>query len=164
MGKKQLRGKLGAIAGASLALVLGTAAAAVADTSDYHPTQESRDFATSAGGWAGSETYATVVCVTGVTCPAVTSDHEAAGGAGGVGDGFLRSRVTALTSLLTTTTITWESPTFSYNGANGAAPDSVSFSMDRRVNAGALLAVLSDADYSVLLVDQTKSLSRSLCK
>ena len=45
-----------------------------------------------------------------------------------------------MASVLNTTTATWTSPTFTYNGAGGATPDAVFFSLDRRVNAGALLA------------------------
>ena len=62
-----------------------------------------------------------------------------------------RFGLTTLASLVNTTTATWSSPTFTYDGVGGMTPDTVSFTIDRRVNAAALLALLSDAAYRVEL-------------
>jgi hypothetical protein len=141
-----------------LVLSLATAAAASAVTTDYHPTATARDFATSAGGWTAS-TANSAPCVQGLTCPVVDNTFVAAGGAGGASDGFLRTKVNALVlaSMLTVTKASWRSPTFLYDGAGGQVPDSVSFTMDRRVEAAALLGKLSGAKYSVFLDNETAS-------
>jgi Ca2+-binding RTX toxin-like protein len=149
---------------AAIAISVGTASAAFAVTTDYHPTQESRDFATTAGGWTAGTTRSALLCVDAVTCPVVTNTHIATGGAAGASDGFIRTQTgaTTLASLLNTTTATWASPTFTYNGAGGATPDSVFLQLDRRANAGALLALLSTPVYRVALDNVTSSTSRTL--
>jgi hypothetical protein len=134
---------------AAIAISVGTASVAAAVTTDYHPTPEARDFADSAGGWTGATTN--TLCVPLVTCPAVDYDYVATGGAQGAGDGFIRTDVGAVASVLNVTTATWTSPAFTYNGVNAYTPDTLAFSLDRRVNAGALLALLTGADYRVEL-------------
>jgi Ca2+-binding RTX toxin-like protein len=144
------------VTASAVAVVLstGTAAAATAATNDYHPTAESRDFATSAGGWTAATTHTSQLCVDGVTCPTVTNSFVATGGAGGDGDGFLRTATSAtVAGVLDTTTATWTSPAFTYHGAGGQTPDSVSFTLDRRVDAASLLSLLSNARYRVHLDD-----------
>ncbi len=142
---------LGALLSALLLLAgAGTAAAAV---SDYHPAKNARQFRTGAGGWTGSTDYTSTVCVSGVTCPQVTNSYKATGGADGAGDGYLRSHVSGLTSLLTTTNVTWRSPIFTYQGAGGTKPDKISFTLDRRANADALLKVLDSAAFRVFIDD-----------
>lgn len=148
MGSK-LRTLFGVAVAATLSL--GAAPLAGAATSEYHPNAESRTFADSAGGWTGSSEFTNGLCVAGVTCPAVTNTYVASGGAGGVDDGFLRSELNGLASLLSTTRATFTSPNFTYNGAAGQQPDSVSFTLDRRADAGALLQLLPEADLSVFL-------------
>jgi len=123
-------------------IVVTAAAASAAVTSDYHPNSEARNFATSAGGWTGSGAG-----VNGF----IPND-----GAGGAGDGFLRTRVSGLVAVTLNAQATFESPTFVYNGAGGYAPDSLSFTMDRRVTNAALVS-LSSARYRVFLDNQTTS-------
>ncbi len=136
----------------AIAISVGAASAAAALTDDYHPAPVSRDFASSVGGWTASTTQSALLCLDGVTCPVVTNAHVATGGAGGAGDGFIRTASGAtIASLLNTTTATWTSPTFVYDGAGGQTPDSAFFTLDRRVDAGALLALLSGAHYRVKL-------------
>ena len=137
-----------AVAAAAL-ISVGTASAAFAVTTDYHPTQESRDFADSAGGWTGSTAH--TLCVPLVSCPAVDNSYIATGGVDGGGDGFIRTDVGAVASVLNVTTATWTSPTFTYDGINGYTPDTLSFTIARRVNAGVLLALLTGAEYRVVL-------------
>jgi Ca2+-binding RTX toxin-like protein len=136
---------------AAIAISVGTASAASAVTTDYHPTPVSRDFSTSVGGWTHDTDYTALLCVPGLTCPAVDNGFITTGGVGGVGDGFIRTDVGAVTSVANMTTATWTSPEFTYNGVGGYAPDTVSFTIDRRVNAAALLAVLTGETFSVEL-------------
>ena len=148
---------------AAIAISVGTASAAAAVTTDYHPTTESRTFATTDGGWTSGTTRSSVLCINGVTCPVVTNSFVATGGADG--DGFIRTQSgpTTVASLLNTTTATWTSPDFVYDGAAGATPDSVFFSLARRVTAGSLLAVqLSNPRYRVVLDNVDSSTSRTL--
>ena len=72
-------------------------------------------------------------------------------GAGGVDDGFYRTRLIGLASLLSTTRATLTSPNFTYNGAAGEVPDSLQFTMDKRADVDALLQLLDEANYSVFL-------------
>ena len=134
---------------AAIAISVGTASVAAAVTTDYHPTPVSRDFSTSVGGWTHDTDQ--TLCVPLVTCPVVSNTHQSTNGAGGNGDGFIRTAVGSVAGVLSSTTATWSSPTFTYNGAGGEVPDTVSFTMDRRVDAGALLALLSGAHYEVVL-------------
>lgn len=147
----------------AVAISLGVASAAVAVTDDYHPAAESRDFAASAGGWEASTAHTALLCVEGVTCPAVVNSHEATGGAGGADDGFLRTATGAtVASLLNTTRATWTSPSFNYDGAGGQVPDELFFTLDRRVDAEALLSVLSSARFRVVLDDLDDESSQTL--
>ena len=113
--KGKLKGiKIATAACAVLAVSAVAAPVASAAVSEYHPTQNSRDFATSAGGWTSVTTNDQILCIIpGVLCPLVTSGHVASGGAGG---GYLQDSLLTLTSLVTETTMTWSSPTFTYNG------------------------------------------------
>ncbi|MBK5231806.1 MAG: hypothetical protein JJE13_02340 [Thermoleophilia bacterium] len=104
---------------------------------------EGTTFATTVGGWSSSVTNP-ALCVPGVTCPQITNTYEPAGGTGGGGDGFIRTASgTATIAGPGTSTGTWTSPTFIYNGAEGQEPDSTSFSLARKSDAAALLG---DAD------------------
>jgi Ca2+-binding RTX toxin-like protein len=138
---------------------LAVAPAANAAISEYHPDAEARTFATSAGDWSGSSEYTNGLCIAGVTCPDVSSEHVASGGAGGAGDGYLRSGLDGLLSLLSTTQAIWESPEFTYDGAAGEVPDAVSFTFDRRTDAEALLLLLEDANVSAYLDNITQGTS-----
>ena len=96
-----------------IAAVVGTAtmalasAAPAAAATDYHPSPDARSFGTGAGGWAGETTNDGLICIGGVTCPTVTSEFVAADGAGGPTDGFLRTNVGGLASVLSTTESTF---------------------------------------------------------
>jgi len=133
-------------------VALWAASVASADTiSAYHPDEDSRTFATSDGGWTGSTSYTTVVCIPAVTCPAVSNSHAGSGGADGADDGYLRTRLLGLTSLLTSTHVDWRSPVFTYEGAGGEQPDTVALTLDRRTDADALLQLLDGGGYTVAL-------------
>jgi hypothetical protein len=143
----------GAVVIALISALAFAVAPAQAVTTDYHPDPDARNFATSAGGWTANTDYTTLICIAGLSCPAVDNHRDTSGGTGGASDGYLRSDLDGLTSLLTTTTVNWRSPSFTYNGAGGQVPDTLTFTLDRRVNAGALLQLLDDAHYSVFLDD-----------
>ena len=144
---------------AGFAALAATASTASAATTEYHPDAESRTFATSAGGWTGSGDNSNVLCIDGLTCPDPENFHVSSGGVGGGSDGFLRTEMDGLLSLLTTTSATWESPAFTYNGAAGAAPDEVLFTLDRQADADALLQLLTSAKFNVFLDDITSGTS-----
>jgi hypothetical protein len=149
-----------------VALVIATtalmgAAPATAATSDYHPDVESRQFTSSAGGWTASTEQTgpltPILCaLTPLTCPEVNNLWVNEGGfdeAGdpGATDGFLRTTVGGVATVLTNTTVTWESPTFTYLGAGGEAPQLLTFSLARRSDVGDLLNLLTEAKYSVFI-------------
>jgi Thrombospondin type 3 repeat/RTX calcium-binding nonapeptide repeat (4 copies) len=132
-------------------LLLGSASSASAATSVYHPDDDARTFENTDGGWSDSSEYTNGLCVPAVTCPAVDSFYVPSDGAGGADDGFYRTELSGLASLLSTTRATLTSPTFTYNGAAGEVPDSLAFTMDKRADVDALLQLLTDANYSVYL-------------
>ena len=150
------------IALATAGLCLGAAPAANAATADYHPESEARDFATTDGGWDGASNYTNGLCIPAVTCPEVDTVHVGSGGAGGPGDGFLRADMDGILSLLSGTRATFTSPDFTYQGVGGAQPDSVSFTLDRRVDADALLQLLDEADFTVELDNVSAGTSLTL--
>ena len=141
-----------AVVGVAIAS-LAASASAQAATTLYHPDVQARSFADTNGGWSGSTTYSNPLCIPGVICPAVSEQYIPSGGADGAGDGYLRSRVAGIASLLTTTRSRFTSTEFTYSGAGGAAPDALSLTMNRRTNAAALLSLLGSANYSVELID-----------
>jgi Ca2+-binding RTX toxin-like protein len=136
-------------AAAAVTLSVGAASAAFAVTTDYHPTPVSRDFSTSVGSWTPDTDQS--LCVPLVTCPVVSNTYQSTNGAAGNGDGYIRTAVGSVAGVLSTTTATWSSGVFTYDGAGGQVPDAVSFTMDRRVDASALLSLLSGAHYRVVL-------------
>ena len=141
-----------AVVGVAIAS-LAASASAQAATTLYHPDVQARTFADTNGGWSGSTTYSNPLCIPGVICPAVSEQYIPSGGADGAGDGYLRSRVAGIASLLTTTRSRFTSTEFTYSGAGGAAPDALSLTMNRRTNAAALLSLLGSANYSAELID-----------
>lgn len=74
-----------------------------------------------------------------------------------LGPGFIRSAYTGVVGAMAvagTTTAVWQSPGFTYSGAEGASTGAVSFALDRRASVDQLLAVAgSSAEYSVQLID-----------
>lgn len=137
---------------ASFLLVLPAIAGAA--SSKYPPGSEARGFSGGQAGWTSS-TGADGACLAPLLCASVTNSFEAAGGADG--GGFIRSAylgVVGVTAVGGTTTGTWESPPFTYDGASGKEATTVSLSLDRRADVDQLLAVAGNsAEYTVRLVD-----------
>ena len=144
----------------AIALSVGFATAAFAVTTDYPPDPVSRTFSTSAGSWTGSSDTVGLLCILGVTCPDSDTDYVNTGGTGGAGDGFLRSTFGGVASVLATARTEWTSPSFTYTGAGGSTPDEVFFTLDRRSDAAALLALFNGARYRVFLDDQAPNTPR----
>lgn len=138
----------------TVGLLLAPAAAGADTTSEYAPNAGARSFASSTGGWTNSSSFAGS-CIPPLLCPAIANSHQATGGA--QGDGFIRTAFTGVAGVLGvagTATGVWESPQFSYAGADGQAPTSVKFTMDRQANVDQLLGVAGNsADFSVQLVN-----------
>jgi len=117
-------------------------------------------FASGAGGWTNSTGYDGLCLppLRGVTCVSISGSHGTSGGADGAGDGFLRTSEggTSLTSLLATSTNTWTSPSFVYEGAGGGTtPASLEFAMKKRSEMGQLLQLGAEARYSVTALNQS---------
>jgi hypothetical protein len=126
-----------------------------AANSAYPPTGQSRGFHNGDGGWQGSTSFSG--CIAEVTCPTVTNEFVASGGAGGSSDGYLRTRIGSLLGVAATSRGIYESPSFNYKGVGGSQPDGLTLSVDRRSTLGALLDVAGNsADYSVDLVDTSQ--------
>ena len=130
-----------------------------------YPGGEPTTFAASLAGWTDSNSYP-ATCVGGLTCPQFTNSWQSAGGTGGASDGFIRtaSSGTTLISLPGTSSATWMSPQFTYDGAQGQEPDTVVYSMARKSAASLLLASLAGTNVSfrVDILDLTDSTSQPL--
>jgi hypothetical protein len=138
---------------------LVSASAASAATSLY-PTNAASRTIDAGSGWTSSKNYEGLLCILpGLTCPNITNTISGSGGNPG---GYLKTTAGGLASVADTGVSHWFSPTFAYNGVAGAQPDSVTFNVDRLVNAQALLQVLTDARYSVFLRDVTASSSLTI--
>lgn len=140
------------VAGAS---ILGSSPAfAGADTStDYHPNAGAREFASSAAGWTGSSSSGGL-CVPVLLCPAVTNSYQGSGGASGGGDGYLRTRLASLLGAASDSSGIWTSPAFTYRGAGGEKPDSLTLTLKHRAKVDTLLGVAGNsADYSVQVLE-----------
>jgi hypothetical protein len=133
-----------------------------AATTDYHPDGDAKSFAASAGGWTGSSDAHGLCLLQPLLCPEVDNDHVASGGAGGPGDGFLRTSALGLVSVAGDVEGIWTSPAFTYSGVAGALPDQVTFSLARRADVGDLLQLLGSAGYSVELINVTQASSLQL--
>jgi hypothetical protein len=133
-------------------------------TSNYAPSPDSRTFAGSDGGWTGSVSQ-TGVCMPALTCPTIENSFQPSGGAGGGGDGFIRTMEGGLLSvgIVATSSGIYESPTFAYDGAGGQAPSRVAFTMDRRADVAGLLALPgASADFTVQLIDHSGGPDRTV--
>ena len=131
-----------------LALVTAPAAQAATD---------SQSFPTDPAGWTSSSST-TGLCIAQLLCPATGSSYAGSGGTGGDADGYLRTTFSSLANtLLGTTTATWESPAFAYNGIDGQRPSTVSVDLNRRAQLASLLPVdvANTSSFRVDLVDQT---------
>lgn len=140
---------------ASLLLALPVAAGAA--DGKYPSATAARGFNGGLAGWTSSSSTEGV-CLAPVLCANTENTFQGSGGADG--DGFIRSAYTGVVgamALAGTTTAVWQSPPFTYSGADGASPTTVSFSLDRRASVDQLLAVSGNsAEYSVQLVDLTE--------
>lgn len=146
---------------AALAVLVASAVAvlagpALAGAETTYPGGDATNFAQSDGGWSFEDSYSGV-CVQGITCPSITGTRQASGGTGGGADGYLevRSGRTTVAALLSTSTGTWTSPQFTYNGAGGKIPQSLQFSMNVRSGLQALLNLGADAGYTVTAVSSS---------
>jgi hypothetical protein len=137
---------------ASLMLVLPAAAGAA--TSKYPPSSAARGFVGGAAGWTSSSSNEGT-CLPPVLCASVTNSYQGSGGTDG--GGFIRSSylgVAGATAVGGTTSGTWESPAFTYEGAGGETASAVGFSLDRRSNVDQLLGLAGNsAEYTVRLLD-----------
>jgi hypothetical protein len=134
---------------------LGTTGATAAPRTQLYPTQAiNRDFSTGVGGWTARNQYKGA-CIHTLTCPPLPSEFASTGGAGGVGDGFLITRVMDLTGLLSEGRVFWESRTFKWRGVDNEQPTAIRFTIDRNTNLQALLLLGGSATYRVDVVDTT---------
>lgn len=139
---------------AVVALMLVLPATAGAATSKYPPSSAARGFAGGTANWTSSSANEGI-CLSPVLCASVTNSYQPSGGTDG--SGFIRSAyrgVVGATAVGGTTTGTWESPAFTYEGAGGEAASAIAFSLDRRSNVDQLLAIAGNsAEYTVRLLD-----------
>jgi hypothetical protein len=138
---------------AAAAVLIAAPAGASAASSVYAPDQGARTFASGQAGW--SETSASAgTCVEFVLCPQITNSYQ--GGGGADEDGFIRTEVASLTGVGGTSTGTWSSPSFVYNGNGGVRPDTLDLSLARRADVSDLLrADDNTAGFTVKLVSVT---------
>lgn len=149
--------RAGAFAAAFLAsLLLAIPVAADAASSKYPPATAARGFDGGLMGWTSSSSTEGT-CQSPVLCASVENSFQGSGGADG--GGYIRSTykgVAGATSVAGISTGVWQSPSFTYTGADGAVPTAVSFAMDRRASVDQILAVAGNsAEYSVQLLDLT---------
>ncbi len=138
---------------AAAAALLVAPAGASAASSVYAPDQGARTFANGQAGWTESS-GSDGTCIELVLCPQITNSYEAGGGADE--DGFIRTEIGSLTGVGGTSTGTWASPTFVYDGNDGVRPDSLDLSLARRSDVADLLRVDNNtATFSVKLVSVT---------
>jgi hypothetical protein len=123
--------------------------------SDYPPSSDARTFASSTAGWAGS-TKAGGLCIPVVNCPLVQNVYRSGGGAGGPGDGFIRTSMVSIAGAAAESEGVWTSPAFTYQGAGGKAADRLVFSFRLRADVGPLLNVAGNGvDYTVQVLGGT---------
>lgn len=149
-----LSSRAGLVALACLAsLLLALPAEAGAATTKYPPTA-ARGFDSGLAGWTSSVSTEGS-CIAPLLCASAENSFQASGGADGAG--FIRSAYTGVVGVMAvagTTTAVWQSPAFTYSGADNASPTAVSFALDRRASVDQLLAVAGNsAEYSVQLID-----------
>jgi hypothetical protein len=138
---------------AATAALLAAPVGASAASSVYVPDQNARTFANGQAGWAESS-KSVGTCIELVLCPQITNSYEAGGGADE--DGFIRTEIASLTGAGGTSTGTWSSPAFVYDGNDGVRPDSLDLSLARRADVADLLrADDNTATFTVKLVSIT---------
>jgi hypothetical protein len=160
--------KLGITIAIAAVTVLGLASASSASAAEslYHPDEASRSMylggAAGNHGWTSSTSSEGGLCLLpGITCPGVQHVNAVHGAAPGGGfDVYLNTRMGGVATLPVTMVATWASPSFTYNGAAGQQPDTLSFNMLRGATVNNLLAVGgTSADYSVIMDDLTAGTS-----
>lgn len=148
-----------AAAAALIWLAIMPVAASAQQTSIYPPDPESRTFATSPGGWTGSEQIDPLIlglCLPPLLCPEITNTWVASGGTGGADDGFIRTSFLGLAGAVGGTSRgLWTSPAFTYQGAEGEDPTEVTLNLARTADVAALIAAGEEATYSVQLLNVT---------
>ena len=148
--------KKGALAVAMIASAVSSVSPVTAGAntvSEYHPDETARTFGSSAGGWTPSQASAGL-CVPVLLCPAVSNTHRASDGAGGSGDGFIRTELGSLLGAASESSGIWTSPPFVYRGAGGKAADRVVLTLSRRSNVSTFLGAAGDsADFSVQVLE-----------
>jgi hypothetical protein len=148
---RRLGRKIAAATGAAAACALMVGPASASAVTDY-----ASSFATNANGWTSSTAYSNLTCILKpLTCPNVTNSFQASGGAGGAGDGFLRTSESALTGVAADANGFWESPLFTYNGDAGNGPTTLTFAFDYNEDLGALLDpnLGNSVRYSAFIID-----------
>lgn len=117
------------IAAMALLLVWFLPGKAEAATAEY-PGGNQSTFESGNGGWTESAEY-DGLCIPAVTCPQLSGSYQGSGGAAGSGDGHIRTNSGELTvaALLSTSTHSWTSPAFTYNGVGGKVPENLRFSV-----------------------------------
>lgn len=138
MGKGYSLRRLGGVAIIASASALAFASTAGAKTlrTGYEP-----------GGWTAGTTHAGL-CLESLTCPSATNSTVAA-----KPSDFQHTTLGSLLGVGATTTVSWTSGAFNYNGAEGKASKDVKFVMRRRSNTSDLLSVAGNsATYSVNLI------------
>lgn len=142
-----------AIAGA-VVLVAAAIVAPVASSSTYPNQPNSTNFRTGPGGWKSGALF-DGLCIPPLTCPAVTNVFVPSGGSSNVPptDGHLRTRLSGLTGIASTSTGVWQSPVFTYNGDEGSVPNNVYLKITRRSDVDELLSVAGNSvDFTVEVV------------
>ena len=144
------------------AAALAVPASAAGSVTAYHPTDEARIFADSAGGWeAGSSSEG--FCVASLTCPTVTNSYQASGGTRGAADGFLRTAIENTVAADSVTRAVWTSPAFTYRGVDGQVPDELTFEVARRSDLSALLAQTgTSASFTAEIVNASSGVGRTI--
>jgi hypothetical protein len=118
------------------------------------PDAVNQDFTGSQGGWTQSAQYSGL-CLQPLACPAAVNTWSGGGADGG---GYIRTQFSSLAETLAgTSTGIWQSPAFTYDGADGQVPASVTFDMNTFKDISALLGVAlsNDSSFEVDLVDQS---------
>jgi hypothetical protein len=135
---------------ASVGLAAAVPSTASAADASVFPDVAAQSFAGSAAGWTASDD-ASGLCsalnVPGVTCPLVSTQYVPAGPT----DGFVRSRLVSVASLLSGVTTTWTSPAFT----TPAAVDAATFGLSVRANVGQLITLGGGGARMTVVLDDT---------
>ncbi len=156
-----IRKSMGIVASAAALGALPAVATAADTVSDYHPSENAREFGAGAGGWEGS-TSVTGLCAPDLTCPTVTNSYVGSGGTGGANEGHLRTEVANLAGVDSRVRGIWRSPPFVYRGAEGQTPTEVTFELARRTQLSSLISGGGSASYSAELVRVGSGVARTM--